>query len=186
MKAPENFDSVKAQEGLAEFPKAGGYALRCCTVEETESRAGNPMIVFDFDISQGDFRNYYSKRFASNQNANKKWPLRYYQLVNEEQAGRYKGVIESFRKSNPSFPSAAFSGPEHDLKALIGLEIGGVLQEEEYEKQDGSVGAILKIFYLTSVETAMKPDVSVPKKKCLKVASEPARQTKSPDDLPFD
>jgi len=171
MNVPKNYDTADAQTGMTEYPQAGAQILRCMAIEETTSKAGNPMLVFDFDISRGKFKGFYQKMFHESTREHKKWPLKYYQLVTEENIGRYKGVIQSFQKSNPNFPATDFQGEEHNVKSLIGLEIGSVMQEEEYEKSDGSIGSILKIFYLCSIDTASNPNISIPKKRCLKTGN---------------
>jgi hypothetical protein len=195
MNVPACYKDAKPQTGFEEYPKVGGYVLRCSNIEETFSRekedgsGKNPMIVFDFDISRGEFTGFYSRKFSKDQSEKRKWPLKYYQTVTPEQIGRYKGVVESFKKSNLNFPDASFSSEVHDLKKLIGLEIGGVFCEEEYEKRDGSIGVSLKISYLCSVERIEKGDFTIPKKKVLKSNGQNRNSNTPPpiydNDLPF-
>ena len=62
MKAPSNYYDVPAQfGGNFRQPEAGGYILRCVIIEESISRSDNPMLVFHFDIAEGEFDGYYQK-----------------------------------------------------------------------------------------------------------------------------
>lgn len=183
MNVPSGYDKAQAQEGPAEYPKAGAYIFRCVNAVETFSKSENPMVVLDLDIARGPFAGFYTKKFASDKREEKKWPVKYYQLVTEEQVDRYKGMIESFRKSNKAFPAEAFSGAAHEIKKLTGLEIGGVMQDEEYEKRDGSIGCVAKMAYLCSVERVEKGEARLLPKKTLKKGAE--QSTKTDDSLPF-
>ena len=160
MKMPANYNDVQVSEHTPQ-PEAGGYILYCMKAEETTSKAGNDMLVLDFDIMTGDHKGYYS-RLMKKQDF-KRWLLQNFLLLNDERAiGRYKGVLDSFKKSNTNFPDASFAGVEHDTSKLVGLRIGAVLRKEEYLKNDGTIGTNLKIFYLTSVDRIEKNDFKIP------------------------
>lgn len=182
MKAPSGYDTAEAKTG-GDFsqPEAGGYIFRILDVEETTSKAGNDMIVLNMDIAEGEFKNYYAelhKRLDL-----KNWPLKYYQLVNEDNADYYKGMIQSVAKSNPSFRDEAFTGPEHDIGALEKMLVGGVMRMEQYQKKDGTIGDGLKILYLCSVQRIEDGDFQIPKPKLLQAVAQ--KQDES-DDLPWD
>lgn len=187
MKAPKGYNDAKAQEGGYERPKAGGYIMKCVGVEVITSRKGNPMLILDLDICQGQFKDHYKKLYDRFPAGN--WPLRYYQLLTEEQAGRYKGVVESFAKSNQGFPIGKFAGDDHDEKAFIGQMVGAVMREEEYEKKDGTIGSNLKIFFLCSTERIEKGNFKAPEKKTITGTSSGDERTVPPpsdaDCLPF-
>lgn len=193
MNIPSGYDNAIAQEGPEEYPKAEAYIFRCVNAVETTSKTkedkdgnqtgGNPMVVLDLDIARGPFAGFYTKKFAGDKREEKKWPVKYYQLVTDEQIERYKGMIESFRKSNKAFPAEAFSGAAHDIKKLTGLEIGGVMQDEEYEKRDGSIGCVAKMAYLCSAERVEKGEARLFPKKTLKKAE--GQTSNANSDLPF-
>ena len=67
--------------------------------------------------------------------------------------------------------------PEHkwnwDEKMLRGLRLGVILQEEEYEKQDGSVGVRLIVKDIKTVKQIMDGDFKVPTTKKLERTAEP-------------
>lgn len=191
MNVPSSYNNAKPQFGGFQSPTPDMYVLRCVNVIETTSQSsGNPMAVFDFDIAIGEFEKYYTKRFQKDDRPKKSWGLVYRQVLTEEQIGRYKGVITSFQRSNRSFPEKDFTGESHNLKSLIGLECGGALQEEEYEKDDGSIGKSLKIFYLCPVEDINNGSAKLPKPKTLKPKDDSfnygANKPKiEKEDLPF-
>lgn len=62
-KKPKDYDNVRI--GEARILPAGGYICKIKRAEETESRAGRPMIKIAFDIDEGEFAGYFSEQFQN-------------------------------------------------------------------------------------------------------------------------
>lgn len=43
----------------------GNYRVKCTNVEQTVSQGGNPMFVWDFEVSEGQYRGFQSKVFTA-------------------------------------------------------------------------------------------------------------------------
>lgn len=64
--AAENFevDLTDVQESSFTIPD-GNYKVKCMNVEQNVSKGGNPMFVWDFEISEGDHAGFKSKVFTA-------------------------------------------------------------------------------------------------------------------------
>jgi hypothetical protein len=175
MHKPSNYDSVSAKTGTFQKVTPGPYILGICKAEETQSRAGDPMLVLSIDIADGPNKSNYrelSKRL------NKDCLLKHYRLLTDNAADYLKGDIQAIEKSNPGF-SFMF-----DERALPGKFVGGMLAEEEYYS-DGDIKTILKIRYLCSVDDVHSGKLITPPLKKLDTSFPPEDKPIAEDDLPF-
>lgn len=82
----ENWETVKAAGDYKRL-KAGGYICQVKGVEKKNSKNGNEMLVINFDITQGEFKDYYLERYknAPRTNGNEpNWQGKYYIVINIE------------------------------------------------------------------------------------------------------
>lgn len=146
MYKPNGYDSVEAKEFTGfNSPSAGAYVFGICDAEERTSKNGNPMLVLHLDIAEGEFKGNYSelsKRFSKDR------LLKHYRVLSDENSGYVKGDVKAIEESNRGFKF------NFDEKTLRGKLVGGMLQEEEYLANDGTVKTSLKVAYLCSVEKA--------------------------------
>ena len=171
-----NWSNIEAT-GNDEYKRLvpGGYV---CRITKAENRPEKEYLYIEFDICEGDFEGYG----ASCMERNGFTPLKMYRSYTERAAGLFKGFIECINASNPAAP--IWDGDENKL---VGKFIGVILGEEEYKKQDGSIGT-----RLTAVRTATPVKIRaghfrVPEKKTLPVEAPSAfvPVNDSTDDLPF-
>jgi len=157
MNLPNNWDSVEAKE-LGEFnaPRAGGYICKVLDARDTISKSGRAMLVIEYDICEGEFKDYYYEKFAKDSRQDKKWKANFYQLYDGSSLPFFKGMISSIEKSNQGF---IFQGNEIDLKGKV---FGGVFGEEEFLKYDGTLGATVRLKYILSTERIRTGDFKVP------------------------
>jgi hypothetical protein len=150
-------------KGSSERPEAKGYVGVITAVEATESKAGNPMVIFHTDIAEGDSAGYF------------KGDLRLYQTYHEDTGkGILKSILESAKKENPkAFSKDNVTATGFDEQALVNARIGLVLgyNEEGY----------LNVRYLTTVDRALKA-------KALEAPTKKGADSNAPavdEDLPF-
>ena len=153
----------------------GGYVARITKVDNNPDKC---YLYIEFDIAEGEYKGYG----ASCLERNGFTPLRFYRSYTEKAAGMFKGFIECFNASNPNNP--AWDGDENKL---VGKYIGVVLGEEEYKKQDGSVGTRFNVARTVTPATIRAGSFKIPAKKTL-----PVEQTATftpldtaDSDLPF-
>lgn len=156
---PAGYDTAEAREGGFQEPKAGPYILGIVRAD-VEKKGGVQKLVMQLDIASGRFKHYFKKqgdRFQKNRF------LRVFQDIDTEKGlPHFKGIILAIEQSNPGYIF------EFDEKTLVGKFVGGNLRDEEYEKQDGSIGTCLRIGYLCSVGSVERGEHKVMSVKKLK------------------
>lgn len=175
MRKPDGFDNVEAI-GNSEYKRlpAGGYVARITAVEDNPDKN---FLRIDFDICEGEYMGYGANCMERNGFT----PLRMYRSYSDKAAGMFKGFIQNIEASNSNYHW------EWKEQTLVGRLIGIVLGEEEYKKQDGSVGTRFNARD-RSVAAIRDGKFKVPEKKCLPVEQNTSAFTAlddSTDDLPF-
>ena len=170
-----NWNNIEAQ-GNEEYKRLvpGGYV---CRITKVEDHPDKNYLYIEFDIAEGEYAGYGSSCLERNGFT----PLRMYRSYSDKAAGMFKGFIQNIEASN--------NGYHWDWKeqTLVARLIGIVIGEEEYKKQDGSVGTRFNARDKT-VEAIKDGRFKVPEKKLL-----PLEQTTTPtfsaldddSDLPF-
>ena len=175
MKPIANYDSIEAQ-GNEEYKRLvpGGYV---CRITKVEDHADKNYLYIEFDIAEGEYTGYGSSCLERNGFT----PLRMYRSYSDKAAGMFKGFIQNIEASNSNYHW------EWKEQSLVGRLIGIVLGEEEYKKQDGSIGTRFNARDKT-VDAIKNGRFKVPEKKTLPVEQNTTTFTAlddSTDDLPF-
>lgn len=168
MKPIANYDSIEAQ-GNEEYKRLvpGGYVCRITKVEDHPDKS---YLYIEFDIADGEYMGYG----ASCLERNGFTPLRMYRSYSDKAAGMFKGFIQNVEASNSSYHW------EWKEQSLVARLIGIVIGEEEYKKQDGSIGTRFNARD-RSVAAIRDGKFKVPEKKLL-----PQEQTTAPAFAPVD
>lgn len=137
--------------------KPGAYVCRIVSAVDF-SQKGYLELKFDFD--EGFYAGLITKK--TNGNLFQWWNMMtkcsWYGNGNN---ARFKGDITSIERSNPGY---SFEEHNFDENTLVGKRVVVVLREEEYVKQDGSVGLSLKIDSLRSIEAYREGQIETPKR----------------------
>lgn len=138
-----------------EFKKltTGGYIAIITTAQDVPDKE---YLKLEFDIAQGDFADHYQKLF----DARGFWGGKFIRSYKEKALPMFKGFLTAIKNSNKNF---VFNNDENNL---VGKLVGVVLGEEEYKKNDGSVGIRLYVASTRSVEE-IKKGIEVPEIKKL-------------------
>lgn len=132
MKAFNDYDQAKkeAQQTASAKLPAGAYV---CKIKEVryESSDNGDRIVLAFDITEGEYKDFFQKQFEANTNEDKKWKGRVNIFVPKDDGSdldkgtkrSFAGWIDSFEKSNNGFLW------DWDEKKLKGKTIGIVFGE---------------------------------------------------------
>lgn len=187
MEKIEGYDEAQALTGEYEMLEAGGYICKIVSAKEEKSSTGKRMLVLALDIADGEKKDFFKNRFKEDTRTDKKWPASgiYRQMLEGEKAAGYlKGMMTSLEESNKNFKW------DWDESKLKDLKCGAIFGEEEYEKNDGSIGTTVKIKFIRSVKCIQEGNFKVPEIK--KIAKKENAfndfQTVSGDtgdDLPF-
>ena len=161
-KKPEGWDTTEAvASGAFEELEAGGYILKIESAEEYTSKAGNQMIILNFDIAQGKYKGYFARATARimKSNPNVKWQGRYFQGTTKESLPFFKGLMTAIEESNPGYKW------DWNLKSLENKLFGGAIGLTEWES-NGKSGFNPEVRYATSVDT-IKKGIKRPEDKLL-------------------
>lgn len=175
MKPINGWNEIEAQ-GNEEYKRLvpGGYI---CRINKVEDHPDKSYLYIEFDIAEGEYMGYG----ASCLERNGFTPLRMYRSYSDKAAGMFKGFIQNIEASNSSYHW------EWKEQTLVGRLIGIILGEEEYKKQDGSVGTRFNARD-RSVAAIRDGKFKVPEKKLLPQEQPTAPTFSALDDdseLPF-
>lgn len=165
IKRPENWDKIEGIEfGDYETLELGGHEVVIKNAYEYTGKTGNTSLKIEVDITGKDKQaGFYQKQFDNNPSADKIWPAgacKYISLKEDENCvALFKGFTTAIENSNPGYKW------NFDEKTLIGKKLCGVFGLEEFEKQDGSVGAATKLTQFRSLDKLS--EVKIPKVKLL-------------------
>ena len=161
MRAIQNFESVQPSNGEFAKPGPGGYILEIVFVEDVpfnpQTGKGDYLKIC-YDIADGDFRGFYREQA---EHFNGAWYANFIRSYKEKALGMFKHFINCVTESNPGFRWA------WQEQSLVRRRFGAVLQEEEYEKKDGSVGVRLIVKEVKTVQQILSGDFKIPDRKCL-------------------
>lgn len=179
MKRIENYDNVQASSGEFARPTAGGYVCKIIDVEDVpmnEQGKGDYLII-KYDISFGDFKDYYKEQFDK---WGGNWNASFIRSYKEKALGMFKHFTNCIEKSNAGYVW------DWNEKGLIGKFVGLVFGEEEYKNSSGDIKTKLVVNQIKTVEEIQKGDFKIPTLK--KLQFEEYATPVPPltdDDLPF-
>ena len=190
----ENWENVEANFGEAPKIKAGGYIIKILDARIEKSKSGQDMIVLRFDICEGEFADYYTKKWkrAKEQGKDYNWGGKFYIVIGiDGYDGRLKALTTSVEKSNAGY---TWNWDEESLKGKI---VGAIFRDEEFIMND-QIYTNAKIWQVRSVDTIRNGDFEIPKMKELtddqkekiedrkeSTSASAFGSTATDDDLPF-
>ncbi len=122
---------VEAAQEHRRLP-AGGYVCGITRVEDVSERE---YLRMEFDIAEGEYKNYYRQL----QEKHGFWGGKLYKSYKEKALPFFKAFTTAVERSNAGY---VWDNNEQSLKRKL---VGLVLGEEEYRKNDGSVGVRLYV-----------------------------------------
>lgn len=187
MQKPSDFDSAQAAGNIEVLP-IGVYPCVIKKVEELTSSNGKEFLKISFDISEGEYKDFYKKKYQNDTRPmeQKKWAGIWNVFIldyNGNTSRYFKGLITNAELSNTGF-KFDFSKPE----LLKDKKIGIVFREEEFEGMTGEILTSIKAFRACPYDKI--EEQNIPKKKELKreggsLADFATTIENSGDDLPF-
>ena len=185
MNKPQGYDEAQSFGEFETLP-AGGYKCLIKKVVCEKTQAGKEYLKIGFDIAEGEYKDFYQKKFANDNRDNPKWSGIWTVFVEGYKPNttnsRFKGLITSVEASNEGFKF------DFDEQKLVNKKVGFVFREEEFEGQDGQVHTAVKPFYALSYDKVEGTKIPNPKKIPEKgEAFEDFVNSveKNDDDLPF-
>lgn len=144
-----NKENRKKPTYFSQLPK-GAYVCKILHVEERESKAGNPMIVINFDVAEGEHKDFYKKQYEANENEDKHWSYDAMFYLSVPYEGCKPFITEQWdtfwaniEDSNNGY---VFDGNE---KKIVGKTFGGVFRLEQTESNNGNIYDHTRLAYTT-------------------------------------
>lgn len=153
-----NWDAVNTASDK-KYPVAGGYIA---TITEVIDMEDKEYLIIKWDYAEGFLAGYNASVF-------KKvgfWPCSFVQSYKTKALPFFKRFKNALEASNPRY---AFD--EQDLQGMVGLNIGVLLGEEEYKKNNGGTGKRVYFDKVVSVAEIETRDFKIPPFKPLGGAS---------------
>lgn len=162
-----DYEQTKAYTDAEMLPK-GAYVVKImgATVEENSN---GQYIKIGCDIAEGEFKDFYANQYKQDQREDKKWKCNYLLNVPKDDGTqedgwtkrKFKTFTEALEDSNEGYHF------DWDEKKFKGKLFGGLFNEQEYEKNDGSVGKTVKIGKVISVQALKEGKYKMPEDKIL-------------------
>lgn len=154
-----NLDNVQEAGSRDRLP-AGGYVCRYTKVEDVPDKE---YLYMEFDIAQGDYKDYYKQLEESLHF----WAGRCNRSYKKTALPFFKRMCSAVAKSNPGF---IFDGGKQnsDERTLVGKYVGLILGEEEYNGNDGDVKTRLYMHAECDINDIKAGKFKVPELKRLK------------------
>lgn len=174
-----DWNNVQEAEEFQRLP-AGGYICGIVRVEDVPEKE---YLRIEYDIADGEFKNYYRQQAQRNPDWN--WGGVLIRSYKEKALPFFKAFLTAVEKSNTGFKF------NNDEKTLVRKLVGLVLAEEEYQKKNGDIGTRLYVAQVHSIDTIKNGEFKVPELKKFSGSSAQATnglnefQVVSDADLPF-
>jgi len=165
-----DYEKVQAF-GERRFLPKGAYVLKIMGTKMATSKNGNQYIRVSCDIADGEYMGYYTADFRSQKGDinSKKW--RCYTDVyipkndgTEQDATtkrRFKTFVTCLEHSNDGYE---FDWNEEHWKGLL---IGGLFNQKQYKKADGTKSMYTQLKYTCSVDRVIAQDYRLPEDELL-------------------
>lgn len=166
IRKPNNWNEVQEFSDRQKLP-IGAYVCKVKQVRIQDNSFGSQLCML-FDISEGEYTNYFKKDFDSNTAQDKKWRgvLRVWLpkddgTDNDEMTKRtFKGMVTSFEKSNLGYQW------DWNENSLVGKTVGVLFRNEEWD-YNGKQGWAVRPFRAISADTVRNNEFTIPKDKPL-------------------
>lgn len=126
------------------IPEPGGYEVVVVSANEHINKNGDKSIELSVDIiEEGQYKNYYGKKFERNKEKGWLRDARKYLSLKEENIEYLKGFLDSIEESNGI--ELNINEDDFDLKQLKGLKVGCQFRLEYYKDKNGKIKKCLSI-----------------------------------------
>lgn len=166
-----DYATVQAYSDFPTLPK-GGYVLKVMGVSQKTNSMG-AYLQIGMDVAEGEYKDFFTKQYTNDSRSEKKWGCNFLLSIpkddGSEKDGWTKRAFKTFttalEESNNGYH---FDWDENKFKGLL---IGGLFNEREYEKNDGSIGKSVNLAKVCAAEKIRTGDYKLPEDKLLNKAA---------------
>lgn len=153
---PYNWANVEESTPFEKLP-AGGYVIRIVGVEDVPAKQYLNIV---YDIAEGEHAGFYSDDFGKKN----PWTHRFVRSYKPTAEGMFKAFLSRLEESNRRFSIANWQ-IQSDERALVGLELGIVLQVEDYTNDKGEDKERLQVVGVYASQDIRNGDFKLPPRK---------------------
>ena len=150
---PKNWAGVEESTPFEKLP-AGGYVIRIVGVEDVPAKEYLNIV---YDVAEGEHAGFYSDDFGKRN----PWAHRFVRSYKETAEGMFKAFLMRLEESNRNFSIANWQ-VHSDERAFIGLELGIVLQLEQYTNDKGEDKERLEVVGVYASQDIRNGDFKLP------------------------
>lgn len=161
---PNNYDSAKALSQGNNKLVPGGYICEIKNVDYVEGTASTgARLIIQYDIVEGDYKDYWSNQYKNNTNEDKKWKGNYTLWLpddsgddKDQRANRVlKTFIEAVEESNSGYHW------DWDESKLKGKKIGFIIRNK-FWSYNGKTGFAPDVNFCVTVDRIKEDDFIIP------------------------
>lgn len=164
----KQFAGYKAEEMemITALP-AGGYVAKILGVKIQDYSWGSVLVLM-FDVCEGEYRDFFTKKYRNNDREDKKWSGNY-RLTIPKEGDQYYDTNKKMFGNAMWAVEASNSGYHWDWneQGLVGKQIGVIFRNREWD-YNGSTGWTTECGAVTSTENIKTGNFKVPKDRPLK------------------
>ena len=172
-----DYDQTKGYSDSEQLPR-GGYVCKIIGAKMQENEYGQSVKIA-FDIAEGEYKDFFQKKFDANTNEDKKWSGTF--LLNvptddgSEKDGwskrRFRTFTDALEDSNPNYH---FDWDETKFKGKL---VGFIFNYREWQAPDGRLIRSANPAKTVSVDKIRKGNFKIPADKLLEKVSGGSGQT---------
>lgn len=162
-----DYATTEAYGDYATLPK-GGYVLKIMGVSQKTNSLG-AYLQIGMDIAEGEYKDFFAEQYKNDTRSEKKWGCNFLLSIPKDDGSEkdgwtkrsFKTFTTALEDSNKNYH---FDWDENKFKGLL---IGGLFNEREYNKNDGSIGKSTNLAKVCAAEKIRKGDYKLPDDKLI-------------------
>ena len=163
----KDYAITEAYGDYATLPK-GGYVLKIMGVSQKTNSLG-AYLQIGMDIAEGEYKDFFAEQYKNDTRSEKKWGCNFLLSLPKDDGSEkdgwtkrsFKTFTTALEDSNKNYH---FDWDENKFKGLL---IGGLFNEREYNKNDGSIGKSTNLQKVCAAEKIRTGDFKLPDDKLI-------------------
>jgi hypothetical protein len=122
------------------------------------------------DIAEGEYKDFFTEQYKNDQRSEKKWGCNFLLSIPKDDGSEKDGWTNRSFKTFTTALEESNNGYHFDWdeQKFKGKLIGGLFNEREYQKTDGTIGRATNLDRVCAAEKIRKGDYKLPEDKLIK------------------